>query len=285
MLKPREMPATFFEAVHCALHDNCFILAKAAAYSAALSLFPGLIFATALLFRNNASETLADISISIGQVLPPSVHQLLADYLNISAERSTFLLTIAGFASILFASDLMAILMEGFRLAYQAPRRSSAWVDYGIAIALVFLSILPLGVANFSLILSRQLEVWARANLGGAAWLIPSSQIRWWVIALLTFTAVLSLIYYVAPNRRQRWRNVFPGAILAAVLWLTATALFTFYVQFIARYREFYGNIWTVIVLIIWTYLVSVIVMLGCQYNAARERRLGLLGPRASEHH
>ena len=285
MLKPREWPATLAEAFHCTVHDNCFILAKAASYSAALSLFPGLIFITALLFRNNAAETLLDVAEAIGYVLPPQVQLLLSQFLTVSAERSTIVLATAGAAAILFSSDVMGTLMEGFRTAYRLPRRASLWREYGTAVLLVFLASIPLTAANASLILSRQIEGRLTRVFGERWWIVESLQMRWWAIALATFTVMLSALYYVAPNRRQRWRDVWPGAALAAVLWAPMTALFTFYVQSIARYREFYGNISTVIVLLIWTYLASVIVLFGCEVNAARERRLGTLPARPPEDH
>lgn len=286
MLKPREWPATLAEALHATVDDNCFILAKAASYSAALSLFPGLIFVTALLFRGNANRTLNDIAEAIGYVLPPQVQILLGSFLTVSAERSGVVLATAGAAAVLFSSDVMGTLMEGFRIAYRLPRRSSLWKDFGIAVVLVFLSIAPLTAANASLILSRQLEGWLTRIFGPRWWIVESLQFRWWVIALVTVTGVLSVLYYVAPHRKQRWRNVWPGAAIAACLWAPMTAVFTFYVQFVAQYREFYGNISTVIVLLIWTYLASVLVLFGCQVNAARERRLGTLPARpAGEHH
>lgn len=285
VLKPREWPATLAEAFHCTVHDNCFILAKAASYSAALSLFPGLIFVTALLFRNNAAETLLDVAEAIGYVLPPQVQLLLSQFLTVEADRSTIVLATAGAAAVLFSSDVMGTLMEGFRMAYRSPRRASLWREYGVAVLLVFLSIIPLTAANASLILSRQIESRMSRLFGERWWIVESLQLRWWVIALATFTVILSVLYYVAPNRRQRWRDVWPGAALAAMLWAPMTALFTLYVQSIARYREFYGNISTVIVLLIWTYLASVIVLFGCEVNAARERRLGTLPARPIEDH
>jgi membrane protein len=97
---------------------------------------------------------------------------------------------------------------------------------------------------------------------------------------MATFTIILGVLYYAAPNRRQRWRDVYPGALLAAMMLAPVTGLFTFYVQRIARYREFYGSVSAVVLLLIWTYLVSVVVLLGCEFNAARERRLGTLAPR-----
>ena len=285
MLKPREWPATLSEAFHCTVHDNCFILAKAASYSAALSLFPGLIFVTALLFRGNADQTLMDIAEAIGYVLPPQVQSLLGQFLSVSFARSNLVLATAGAAAVLFSSDVMGTLMEGFRTAYRLPRRSSMWWDYATAVLLVFLSILPLTAANATLILSRQIEGRLVRAFGDRWWIVESLEIRWWGTALLTFTLILSVLYYVAPNRRQRWRDVWPGAALAAVLWAATTALFTFYVQHLARYREFYGSISTMIVLLIWTYLASVIVLFGCEVNAARERRLGTLPARPPDDH
>ena len=268
------------ESVHCAVHDNCFLLAKAASYSAALSLFPGLIVLAELLLRGNAERTLEDLTVSMGQVLPPAVQRMLADYLTVSGERSAVILTVAALAALVFGSDLMSSLMEGFRAAYRAPRRESLWSDYRVAILLVFLTFIPLTAANAALILSRQIQLWAGRTFGEGGWISASSRLSWWSIALATFTVVLSVLYYVAPNRHQRWRDVAPGALFGAVLLAPVTGVFTFYVQRIARYREFYGSVSAVVVLLIWTYLVSVIVLVGCEFNAARERRLGTLAPR-----
>ena len=268
------------EALHGAIHDNCFLLAKAASYSAALSLFPGLIVIAAILFRGNASQTVLDLSQAMGNVLPPQVHDLLVSYLSFSEDRSGLVLILAGLAAVIFAADLTGSLMEGFRAAYNTPRRSSLWEDYAVAVLLVFLGIIPMTVANLGIILSRQIELWAMGQVGEARWLAQVSTLIWWMIALATFTLILSVQYYVAPNRRQRWRDILPGAALAAALLAPTTGMFTFYVQRIARYSEFYGSISTVILLLIWTYMVSVIVMFGCEFNAARERRLGTLPPR-----
>ena len=268
------------ESVHCAVHDNCFLLAKAASYSAALSLFPGLIVLAELLLRGDAERTLEGLSLSMGHVLPPTVQRLLLDYLAVSGERSSVILIVSAVAAAIFAADLMSSLMEGFRAAYRAPRRETLWQDYRLAILLVFLTFIPLTAANAALILSRQIQNWALRTFGEGAWMAASSNLAWWLIALATFTIILGALYYIAPNRRQRWRNVFPGALLGAALLAPGTGVFTFYVQRIARYREFYGNVSTVVVLLIWTYLVSVVVLLGCEFNAARERRLGTLAPR-----
>lgn len=265
----QDIAAAFRQAVH----HNCFILARAVSYSAVLALFPGLIVVTNLLLLNNAQRTIDDISLAIGAVLPPRTTDLLADYLTASEDHSLAVLLGAAAASTLFAADMVVTLMEGFRTAYNAPRRSTLWRDYRVAAALVFLSIAPLTVANAALVLSRQAVGWVMpmGTVSGA--LGRGALAAWWIVALPTVTLVLALLYYAAPYRKHKWRSVFPGALLAACLWAPATGLFTIYVQTIPRYREFYGSISAVIVLLIWTYLSSVIVLLGCEYNAVRERR------------
>jgi membrane protein len=248
-------------------------MAKAVSYSAVLALFPGLVVVTNLLLRNRAQQTLEDISLAMGAVLPPRVRALLADYLTVADEHSTVVLLLAGTASVLFAADLVISLMEGFRAAYRAPRRSTLLHDYAVAVALVFLSIGPLTAAHIGLVLSRQVIGWVLPMGAESDAVSIGALAAWWIVALPTVTLILSLLYYLGPHREQSWRGILPGAALAACLWAPATGLFTLYVQTMPRYREFYGSISAVIVLLIWTYLSSVIVLLGCEFNAVRERR------------
>src|SRR5207244_4111880 len=81
-----------------------------------------------------------------------------------------------------------------------------------------------------------------------------------------------SLLYQIGPNRPVRFRNVWPGAIVATVLWFAATAGFSWYVRNIANYNVLYGSIAAAIALLVWMYLLSVIVFTGCEFNVVRER-------------
>jgi membrane protein len=99
---------------------------------------------------------------------------------------------------------------------------------------------------------------------------------------------VTGLLYYFGPNHRSadlrtykklpsRFIMVWPGAILATTLWLLATLLFGVYMRHLANYNFFYGSTATVIAMLIWMYLLSVISLVGCEYNAERERLYSLL--------
>ena len=78
----------------------------------------------------------------------------------------------------------------------------------------------------------------------------------------------------IGPNRPNKLRYVWPGALMATTLWWGATAVFAWYVRNIANYNVLYGSIGAVVALLVWMYLLSVIALICCEYNAERERML-----------
>jgi membrane protein len=86
-----------------------------------------------------------------------------------------------------------------------------------------------------------------------ALYLIPG------LITLLVFL----LLYRFAPNRQMRWRYVWPGALVAAVLFEVAKSLFLWYLENFASYNQVYGSLASVIVLMFWAYLSSMLLNTG----------------------
>jgi membrane protein len=104
-------------------------------------------------------------------------------------------------------------------------------------------------------------------------WQFVSRAARYALAAATTVT-VTSTLYRFGPNRRQRWAGVWRGALLATVLWFFATLGFAWYVRNLAGYNVMYGSIGTGIALLVWMYLIAFIALVGCEYNAERERAL-----------
>jgi membrane protein len=65
---------------------------------------------------------------------------------------------------------------------------------------------------------------------------------------------------------------VWPGAVLTTILWLVATLVFTWYVRHIGNYNVMYGGIATVVLLLVWMYVLSIIAFVGCEFNAELEK-------------
>ena len=89
---------------------------------------------------------------------------------------------------------------------------------------------------------------------------------------MLGIVIVMALIYYVGPNRKQAFRRVFPGAVLATILWLVSTLAVGWYIRDIANYNVLYGGVGAGLALLVWSYILCVIALFGCAYNAVGER-------------
>jgi membrane protein len=89
-----------------------------------------------------------------------------------------------------------------------------------------------------------------------------------WVIATLTSIAVIALIYHHAVPRTQPWHSVIPGATLATAMWFSSTLLFGFYLRHYADYSIIYGSLGAAIALLVWMYMVSLVILVGAEFNA-----------------
>jgi membrane protein len=104
--------------------------------------------------------------------------------------------------------------------------------------------------------------------VGGLLWF---GKLARYAAAFLATALTTLLLYKLGPNRPQPWRFVWPGALLSTFLWLAATLLFAWYVRDIADYNVLYGSVGAVIALLIWMYLLSLIALYGCAFNAEYE--------------
>jgi membrane protein len=95
-----------------------------------------------------------------------------------------------------------------------------------------------------------------------------------WLVAFLLILAVFLLLYKLIPNTRTYWRDIWPGAFLAAFLFEIARALFILYINNFANYQLIYGSIASIIVLVVWIYYSAFIMILGAvfafQYSRIR---------------
>ena len=99
---------------------------------------------------------------------------------------------------------------------------------------------------------------------------------RWLVLAVIA-TIGLALLYRYGPSRRDaKWRWITPGAVVAILLWIAATAGFSIYVTNFGSYNETYGALGGVIILLTWLWMSSFIVLLGAELNSEIEHQISI---------
>jgi membrane protein len=261
--------------------DNVFGIAKGAAYSALLSFFPVLTTVTALLVQANAYKISRSLATMVFQVVPPGTEEIVMWTFTERGAQPALLLVIAVLLSVWAASGVMLSLMEGFRAAYRIPQGRPFLQQRGVAAILVLGAAVPVVAASVVTVVGSRAEEWILTRVGvlpeGEPLLGWISLMAQWLRTAFSIAAILAgtcFLYHFGPNPRRPLRRVWPGALIAAALWWTTTTGFAWYVRNLAQYNVLYGSVGAVIALLVWMYLLSIIALIGCEFNAERERFL-----------
>lgn len=271
-LTPRTFLWLLRRSVIAAFDDGALSIAKGAAYSALLSFFPVLATAATLLVEGHADFVARSLQNALEQIVPPGSEDLVMQQFTLGSHPHQ-LLVVAILLSVWAASGVIKSLIEGFQAAYRVPRNRSFLQSNFVALSLVLLSLVPLAAASGLIVFGSQVEkqVMQLLQVDQHTWNLITRAGRY-LLAFLTMIAVTTSLYYFGPNRRQRWRWVWPGAVVATVLWLGATTGFAWYARKVAHYNVMYGSIGAGIALLVWMYVMAVIALIGCEFNAELER-------------
>jgi membrane protein len=254
------------------LSHDVFGIAKGAAYSAILCLFPTMLVITTLLALTPESDTVrGEMRAAFAEVLPNDTMSLLHAYFTNQKVRSEQVVFSAVAVSLAAAMGMMLSLMEGFRRAYELPRHEwNFWVERGAALAMVPLCLVPMAFATVTVAFGHQIEEWVVSNsyhVLGPVVLFIWRVVRW-AIGLFTTIVVLAMIYQFGTPRRRAWKYVLPGASGAAIIWFLATLSFGFYLTRFADYSVVYGPVGAVVATLVWLYIATLSVLIGAEFNA-----------------
>jgi membrane protein len=257
------------------VHDS-FATAKASAYSSILTFFPVLlIVGSSLANWRKGGPYLREISYALGSILPAGSNTVL-NYLKGAAKHPVGFLLTTSLVTLWTASGVMISWMEGFRRCYELPKTWGLVKERLIAFSLVIFALVPMTFATLLVAVGSKFETRLLPYLDpdfSIYILLLWGMIRW-AIATLTSISVIALIYHNAVPRTQPWHSVIPGSVLATVLWFTVTVGFRGYLQHWGDFATIYGSLGAGMALLVWMYMISLVVLVGAEFNA-------LLFPRA----
>ena len=248
--------------------------AAALTYYMLFALFPLLIFISNLVGLLDLN--VASITAALLPIMPDDVVYLLESYLNhITDNSSEVLLWFSLVFTVWFPMRAVKGLMDDVRLAYGLgkPAKPVLYTIRQLVFTVVFLVFI---VILFLLaILGRRFVTTVTAWLGiNQVLQIPPILLNLWqylrfaLLAAIMF-AVVGMLYAIAQDRKQGVKTIMPGLLLAMISWLAVSICFSVYVENFANYSVIYGTLGAVIVLLVWLYLTSFVLILGAEFNAA----------------
>jgi membrane protein len=261
--------------VRAFVHD-AFATAKASAYSSILTFFPVLVILGSVLANwRKGAPYLREISFALGSILPAGSNTVLNFLRGAGKHPVGFLLT-TSLITLWTASGVMISWMEGFRRCYELPKSWGLVKERLIAFMLVIFALIPMTFSTLLVAVGSKFETRLLPYIDPdfSTYVLLLWGIIRWVIATLTSIAVIALIYHNAVPRTQPWHSVMPGALLATIVWFSVTVGFRYYLQHLGDFTTIYGSLGVGMALLVWMYLISLVVLVGAEFNA-------LLFPRA----
>lgn len=242
-------------------------LAGQVTYYMILSFFPLLIFFLTLAgYADLSSEQLFE---DFKYLIPEETYQMVENIIyEIFAKRSPTLLSFGMLAALWASLNGVSALMRGMVKAYGIRERRSFLKLKFISFVVLLIVILTLFASFLILFLGELFGDWLFDILGATS-IFPSlwAKVRL-IIQFLLLVITFMMINYLATGSRYSIRMVFPGSLFAATGWVVISLAFSFYVKHFNSYSVTYGSIGGVMILLLWLYWSSEILLLGCALNA-----------------
>jgi membrane protein len=255
--------------------DGVYNRAAELAYFFFLSLFPGVIFITTLLgfvFKSNTQLT-ALLLQYLSTTLPGTAFELIRTVITeVTRSSGSGKLTFGILAALWTANSGMNALEDALNAVYKVKESRPLWKTYGIALILTVSASLLIIAALTVFLYGGALVQLVSNTVGLKPALYWTWKIAQWPIALFFVSMVASMVYYAAPNLKQRcWQWLSPGALFATVGWIAASGLLRLYFHFFKNYARTYGSLGAVMVLMTWLYVTGTMLLLGAEFNLSIE--------------
>lgn len=238
-------------------------------YYLILSFFPFII----VLLQIIKFTPLGDLNVVDGLLvgLPLQTQELLTGIIkDIVSSSGTTLLSVSVVGAIWSASNGLMSLIKAVNRAYDLSESRPYWklklLSIVMTLGLIIVILLTLSISVFeSLIFNNYILVY-----------FPNSELIFTiiqsVIVLISIILILTLLYKFSPSIKKHvnitFKESMPGGIFATLTILVSTKVFSIYIDNFGNYSKVYGSIGGIIVLLIWLYLTSIIIVLGAELNS-----------------
>ncbi|MGB3366289.1 MAG: YihY/virulence factor BrkB family protein [Acidaminobacteraceae bacterium] len=256
----KNLPTKYFE-------NDVTAFSAQMAYFLFMSIFPALIFLIGLLGRFSI-EYRWDISGYIS-LIPRQASYIIQEHIkNLIAVDGQALFSISGIVMIYSASRGINSLMRSLNKAFDIKedrgfikvKLLGIFYTFVIMLSIVVALVIPNLGYGFFMELSKYVEI--------PKLFAEMSTLFGWVIYLVLMNIVIGSLYVFLPNRKIRYIEVIPGTIVALIGWSVISRGFSFFIANFSDISVVYGSLTAVIILMIWLYLSSTILMIGGEINS-----------------
>ena len=255
------------------LRTRAIDVAASLAFWSMMSMIPLLMTVVAIVSLLHLPSLIPQLLSVMAMLVPPNALTLMEKLVGTLLTPHTGVLSF-GLASYIWSSTgMFTSLIAALDIAYDVKQERS-WIRNRIrAIVLTFTSGGLLTIALLMLVAGPDFVHFVEEFMA-----VPPHLEKLWPLirygtVIVCFVVALELVYFLAPNRRQRFKATLPGAVFAIGVWFVGSAGLAFYLDHLSNFAKLYGGMGAVLALMFWIYLVALATLTGAELNAELAKR------------
>lgn len=252
--------------------DNLGDRAAAMTYYAVLSVVPALLVLIAALGAIGPSATNLLVR-DVRHLAPGPARDLLTHVLTHLQQQHVAAGTVGLLTMLWSASGYTAAFIRAMNAVYDVPEGRPLRFLLPLRLGLTVLALLLMAVFAALVVLSGRAAGRLDSDMGAGHTTATAWQWGKWPLTLVLLSLLFALLYWAAPNARQRFRWGTLGGLVAVVLWVVASLAFELYAAHFASYDRVYGSLAAAITFLVWLWLSNLAILLGAEINAELDRQ------------
>ena len=254
---------------HDVLKNRTVQAAAALSYYSILSVFPALIFLSAVMAYIPLPNFFEDVLVGMGRVVPPGIMPVIYAVLNdILGKNSTTWLSLGTLGTIWVVSSAFDEMIESLDAAYDVIDPRPFWKTRLLAVGLAATAGALLMCAIATTVIGPRVGHWLAGRLSLSTAFVSLWPAIHWTMAVSFTVLAVALIYFLAPNVKQPFRATLPGAFFSTACWRGLSYLLGIYFRYFENYNRTYGTLGGVLALMTWLYYAYFILLAGGELNA-----------------
>ena len=252
--------------------DNINSKANAMAFNFMMAIFPGIIFLFTLIPYFPIKGLQDQILTFMEGAMPLSIYSLMRETVSDIISRPRGGLLSFGFLFALYAAMNGTLsMMTAFDECHKSSEKRGFLKARFIALSITLINALVLIVSVTVLLVGEQVLDYLYSFHQISAFNYYIFMLIRYVTVIVSFFFLTAFIYYFAPSVHTRWSFFSLGAFVATALNILVTVGLSVYLSNFATYNKLYGSIGTIIALMLWLYMTSMVLLIGFEMNAVLE--------------
>lgn len=250
------------------LDDEMLLRSSSVSFYILLAFFPFVIIV--FLLSTIISPSISEFLLHAMKVFPDDVESIITSLITNADLSSAVIIGLVGVSGWTLSSALVT-LSKSFNVFYKVKETRNFIVTRLLAMlwAILFFMLI---VSIMVIVVFGDLILGIMYKYLGIQPHGPALEITGYAALYIVVTFLIAVIYKFVPNVKITFKSVIKGAATTTFLWVVSSYAFSIYVNNFARYHLLYGSIAGVIILIIWIYITSMVLLLGGEINSLSQK-------------